>query len=46
MMVMLLDPAFAELLAVSVNVLLLVAGLTLNDAVTPLGNLPTFRVTL
>jgi len=38
-------PTGAELLTVSVNVLLLVAGLGLKEAVTPLGSPQTVRVT-
>jgi len=39
-------PVFAELLTVSVNVLVLVVLLGLNDAVTPLGRLDADRATL
>jgi hypothetical protein len=45
-MVIVLVPIAAESLAFSVTVLLEVAGLGLNDAVTPLGNLLALRVTL
>jgi hypothetical protein len=39
-------PMVAELLAVSVNVLAVLAGFGLNDAVTPLGKPDADKVTL
>ena len=40
------EPVVAEMLAVSVSVLVLVVGFVLNDAVTPLGRPEAARVTL
>ena len=45
-MVMVDEPVAAELLAVSVSVLLPVVGLVPNDALTPLGRLGAESVTL
>jgi hypothetical protein len=45
-MVTVAAPVVAALLAVNVNVLVVVAGFVLNDAVTPLGNPDADKVTL